>query len=146
MTEQTLVLLKPDTLQRNIVGEVLTYFEKGGLEIANIRWVQLAPVCLLDMHYKEHKGKPFLPGLIMFMRSGPIIAVAIEGEDAVRRVRSIVGDAKPQNAGLGTIRYELAWGRLRQDVPKNLVHASDSPAAAARELAIWFAEGYDIIE
>lgn len=138
MYERTLVLIKPDAVEECVVGEILTYFENVDLKITNMRWMSQAPLDTLAMHYIEHEGQPFLPNQLLFMRSGPVIAVVLAGEDAVSQARSLLGDKDPQKAAEGTIRYELAWRRYLADLPRNLVHASDSPESAERELGLWF--------
>jgi nucleoside-diphosphate kinase len=138
MLETTLILIKPDATKHDMVGQILGYFEHYGLKIVKIRSLDHAPVALLDLHYQEHKGKEFYRGLISFMLSGRMIAVVLEGKCAVHKARKIIGSAQPSEAHWGTIRYDLGWVKLRHTCPKNLVHASDSPAAAIREMALWF--------
>lgn len=139
MLERTLVLVKPDAVKRRLIGKVLSYFE-AELTIAELRvWSLVVPTSLLALHYKEHKGKPFYPALLQFMASGPLVAAIIRGDDAVRRVREIVGATDPVGAKRGTIRSDFGWvGHAWSKLPQNLVHASDSLESAQRELGLWF--------
>ena len=133
--ERTLVLLKPDALRRGLVGEIVGRFERKGLSLVGAKLVTVAPE-LAARHYAEHQGKPFYPGLVAHITSGPVLALAVEGRSAIAVVRLLVGATNPHNAAPGTIRGDLATG-----VTPNLVHASDSPASAERELALYFASG-----
>lgn len=139
MLERTLVLVKPDAVKRRLIGKVLSYFESE-LTIAELRvWSPAAPLSLLTLHYKEHKGKPFYLALLQFMASEPLVAAIIEGYDAVCRVREIVGATDPVGAKRGTIRSDFGWvGHRWSERPQNLVHASDSLDSAQRELGLWF--------
>jgi nucleoside-diphosphate kinase len=130
--ERTLVLVKPDGVRRGVVGEIVTRFERKGLKILAAKLVRVAPE-LAQRHYAEHQGKPFYPALIQHITSGPILAVALEGRSAISVVRLITGATNPQLAAPGTIRGDLGLG-----LTPNLVHASDSPESAARELALYF--------
>jgi nucleoside-diphosphate kinase len=138
MTERTLILIKPDAVKHNMVGQILGYFEHYGLKIVRIKGIGAASLPLLAEHYREHRDKDFYVPLLQFMRSGPMIAVVLEGKHAMHKARKIIGSAQPSEAHWGTIRYDLGWVKLRHTCPKNLVHASDSPAAAIREMALWF--------
>lgn len=139
MLEQTLILVKPDAVERRLTGKVLTYFEANDLKIVDLRVLSPAPLCLLALHYKEHEDKPFYHSLLHFMSSGPLVAAIIEGEDAVRRVREIIGAYDPAKAKPGTIRRDLGWvGNRWSELPRNLVHASDGLESAERELYLWF--------
>ncbi|MCI4364777.1 MAG: nucleoside-diphosphate kinase [Thermoplasmata archaeon] len=130
--ERTLVLVKPDGLRRGLVGGIVSRLEHKGLKIVAAKAVQLAPE-LAQRHYAEHEGKPFYPSLIQHITSGPVLALALEGRSAISVVRLLVGATNPQSAAPGTIRGDWALG-----ITANLVHASDSPESAARELALYF--------
>jgi nucleoside-diphosphate kinase len=134
--EETLVLVKPDGVARNLTGEILRRIEAKGYVLTDIRMVE-ADRALLAKHYAEHEGKPFYEPLVEFMESGPIVAVRIAGERVVEGFRSLAGTTDPTTAAPGTIRGDLGrdWGAK---VQQNLVHGSDSPASAERELALWF--------
>lgn len=130
--QTTLVLLKPGAIQRLLVGRLLTRFEDKGLRIAAIKMVRPS-TDMIRQHYAEHAGKPFVGDLCTFMTSAPVISVALQGLDAILVVRRMVGPTKGTEAPPGTIRGDFA-----QFKTFNLVHASDSPEAAARELNLWF--------
>ncbi|HHW50079.1 MAG TPA: nucleoside-diphosphate kinase [Pseudoclavibacter sp.] len=135
--EETLVLIKPDGVARGLTGEILARLERKGFVLADIRLVHPTRE-LLEQHYAEHQGKPFFPALVDFMASGPIVAIRLQGQRVIEGVRILTGSTNPATAAAGTIRGDLGrdWGT---DVQQNLVHASDSPESAARELALWFA-------
>ena len=135
--EETLVLLKPDAVARNLTGEILRRIEAKGYQLVDLRMMQ-ADRALLAAHYAEHEGKPFYEPLIEFMESGPVVAARVAGHRVIEGFRSLAGTTDPTTAAPGTIRGDFGrdWG-LR--VQQNLVHGSDSPESAARELAIWFA-------
>ncbi|MCQ9368344.1 nucleoside-diphosphate kinase [Brevibacterium sp. 50QC2O2] len=137
MTERTLVLVKPDGVRRGLVGEVLRRIETKGYTLADLRMVT-ATSEQLAAHYAEHEGKPFYAPLVEFMSSGPVVALIAEGEGVIPGFRSLAGATDPTAAAPGTIRGDLArdWGL---NVQQNIVHGSDSPEAAEREIAIWFA-------
>jgi nucleoside-diphosphate kinase len=130
--ERTLVLVKPDGVQRGLVGEILGRFERKGLKLIGLRllWV---PQEMAERHYAVHAGKHFYAGLVEFITSGPVAAMALAGPDAVAVVRRLVGQTMPNQADPGTIRGDLGVSGLR-----NLVHASDAPDTADAELALWF--------
>ncbi|MCX7522234.1 nucleoside-diphosphate kinase [Microbacterium sp. STN6] len=134
--EETLVLVKPDGVARSLTGEILRRIEAKGYQIVDIRMLQ-ADRELLARHYEEHQGKPFYEPLVEFMESGPIVAVRLAGDRVIEGFRSLAGTTDPTTAAPGTIRGDLArdWGLK---VQQNLVHGSDSPESAARELALWF--------
>lgn len=134
--EETLVLIKPDGVARNLTGEILRRIEAKGYQLVDVRLVQ-AEVDLLSQHYAEHEGKPFYEPLMDFMQSGPTVALRIAGNRAIEGFRSLAGTTDPTTAVPGTIRGDLGrdWGLA---VQQNLVHGSDSPESAARELALWF--------
>ncbi len=130
--ERTLVLIKPDGVKRGLVGEIVSRFERKGLKILAAKTLRVTPE-LAQRHYAEHQGKPFYPALIQHITSGPTLALALEGRSAIAVVRLITGATNPQTADPGTIRGDLALG-----LTANLLHASDSPESAARELALYF--------
>jgi nucleoside-diphosphate kinase len=131
--ERTLVIIKPDGVQRGLVGAILTRLESRGLKICGLKFVEVAPE-LAARHYAEHEGKPFYPGLLQYITSGPVVVACVEGSSAVQMVRNTVGATNPLNAAPGTIRADLAL-----DIGRNLIHASDAPETAERELTLWFA-------
>ncbi len=135
--EETLVLVKPDGVARQLTGEILRRIEAKGYEIVDLKMLT-APRDLLDAHYEEHQGKPFFEPLVDFMQSGPVVAVRVGGNAVIQGFRSLAGTTDPTTAAPGTIRGDLGrdWGLK---VQQNLVHGSDSPESAARELALWFA-------
>src|SRR4051812_40700044 len=130
--ERTLVLVKPDGVQRGLIGPILSRLEARGLKIAGLKLVQVSQK-LASRHYAEHEGKPFYPGLLAYITSGPVVVLCVEGTSAVQMVRNSVGATNPLNAAPGTIRGDLAL-----DIGRNLIHASDAPETAERELALWF--------
>lgn len=134
--EQTLVLIKPDGVARNLTGEIVRRIEAKGYQLVDVRLVQ-ADRELLAAHYAEHEGKPFYEPLIQFMESGPIVALRISGHRVIEGFRSLAGTTDPTTAAPGTIRGDLGrdWGL---SVQQNLVHGSDSVETATRELALWF--------
>ena len=135
MTERTLVILKPDAVQRGISGEILARFERRGLRIAAIRLVKVERL-LAEKHYEVHKGKFFYDDLVKMISASPVIAFVLEGPNAIAVVRSMVGATRPHEAAPGTIRGDYALVGLR-----NLVHASDAPETAGAEIKLWFADG-----
>ena len=130
--ERTLILLKPDTVERQLVGAVLSRFEQKGLKIAAMRMLQFTPE-LARKHYADHIGKPFYPGLETYITSGPVVAAILEGTEAVSVVRRMIGPTNGIEAPSGTIRGDFALSSRQ-----NLVHASDSTTAAEREISIFF--------
>lgn len=134
--EETLVLVKPDGVSRNLTGEILRRIEAKGYQLVDIKLVQASRE-LLAKHYEEHVGKPFYEPLVEFMESGPVVAIRLAGERVIEGFRSLAGTTDPTTAAPGTIRGDLGrdWGLK---VQQNLVHGSDSPESAARELALWF--------
>ena len=132
--ERTLVLVKPDAMQRGLAGEVISRLERRGLKIAAIRMLKVSPK-LAKQHYAEHVGKPFFDGLVEYICSSPIVAAVFEGHNAIAAVRQTFGATNPLNAAPGSIRadFGLQTGR-------NLVHASDSPASAKREIGLFFGD------
>jgi len=131
--ERTLVIVKPDGVQRWLVGPIVTRFEARGLKIVGLKLVQVSRE-LAERHYAEHEGKGFYPGLLKYITSGPVVVACVEGTSAVQMVRNVVGVTNPLNAAPGTIRADLAV-----DIGRNLIHASDAPETAQRELDLWFA-------
>jgi nucleoside-diphosphate kinase len=132
MMERTLVLVKPDAVQRGLAGEVISRLERRGLKIVGMKLMQVDEA-LARRHYAEHEGKPFLDGLLAFITSSPIVACVFEGPNAVELVRNTMGATDPQKAAPGTIRGDLAVF-----IQNNLIHGSDSPTSAAREIALFF--------
>jgi nucleoside-diphosphate kinase len=130
--ERTLVLIKPDAVRRGLAGEILRRFELRGLEIREARLLTVDRA-LAEEHYAEHAEKPFYGELVEFITSGPTLALVLEGEGAIATVRTTMGATNPADAGPGTIRGDLALS-----MPDNLVHGSDSPESAAREISLWF--------
>ena len=132
--EQTLVLIKPDALERKLAGEILARFERRGLEIRAAKLVTVDRA-LAQEHYAEHLEKPFFGELVQFITSGPTLALVLEGESAISVVRTTMGATNPTDAEPGTIRGDLALA-----MPNNLVHGSDSALSAQREIALWFGD------
>ena len=135
MTERSLVLIKPDGVQRLLVGRVIARFEDRGLKLAGLKLVAVSRE-LAERHYAIHREKPFFAGLVAFITSSPLVAMALEGPNAISVVRSMVGATRPWEAAPGTIRGDFAL-----EVSQNLIHASDAPETAAAELDLWFPEG-----
>jgi len=137
--EETLVIVKPDGVARGLTGEILRRIEAKGYSLVDIRMLQ-ADRELLAAHYAEHEGKPFYEPLVEFMQSGPVVAMRIAGNRVIEGFRALAGTTDPTSAAPGTIRGDLGrdWGLK---VQQNLVHGSDSPESAARELALWFPVG-----
>lgn len=132
MTEQTFVLIKPDAVERNLIGKILSEYERNGLEVVEMKLLN-ATNEIAEEHYSEHMGKPFFNNLLEYITSGPLVALVLEGEDAVSRVRALNGATNPKDAVDNTIRalYGIS-------LSNNTVHSSDSPESAKREIAIWF--------
>ena len=133
--DRTLVLVKPDGVQRGLIGEIISRLERRGLKIVGMKLMQVSGE-LANRHYGEHEGKPFFAGLVGFITSGPIVAMAIEGNNVVGLVRTTVGATNPADSAPGTIR-----GDLGVDIGRNLIHGSDSDESAKRELSLFFTEG-----
>lgn len=136
-TERTLVLVKPDGVARGLTGEVLARIEAKGYRLVELRLLH-AERSVLEQHYAEHEGKPFYEPLVEFMLSGPVVAAVVEGHRVIEGFRSLAGATEPTTAAPGTIRGDLGrdWGST---VQQNIVHGSDSPESAEREIGIWFA-------
>lgn len=138
--ERTLVLLKPDAVQRGLIGRILTRFEEKGLKIVGMKLRQF-PTALLEKHYAVHKERPFYRNLVNYMGSGPVVAVALEGKGAIEVVRKLMGKTNSAQAEPGTIR-----GDFGMSFSNNLVHGSDGPESAASELALFFGEAGELCE
>ena len=132
MTERTLVLIKPDAVRRGLIGEVIGRFERKGLTV-DAMVLRGMDAALADQHYAEHLDKPFYPPLKEFMTGGPLVAMIVSGDQAVDVVRTLTGATDGRKAAPGTIRGDLSLSNR-----ENLVHASDSPDSAKREIALWF--------
>ena len=130
--ERSLVLVKPDGVQRGLIGEVIARFERRGLRLAGAKFMQVSTE-LAQAHYAEHVGKPFYDGLISYITSAPVMAMVWEGPNAVAAIRQTVGSTKPVESAPGTIRHDFAL-----EVGRNLIHASDKPETGVREVSLWF--------
>lgn len=130
--EKTFIMLKPDAVQRNLIGEILCRFEKKGLKPVALKMMEISRE-IAEKHYGEHKGKPFFDDLVSFITSGPVVAMVWKGKGAIQVARKMMGDTDPQKAPPGTIRgdYGLFTGN-------NIVHGSDSPESAVREISLFF--------
>ena len=137
--ERTLVLVKPDGVQRALVGDIVGRFERRGLHLVGMRML-LMDRALAERHYAEHVGKPFFEGLVRFITAAPVVAMVWEGPDAVALVRSVMGATDPKNSAPGTIRGDLAVA-----IGANVVHGSDSPGRAVEEIALFFEPG-DVVD
>ncbi|MDQ3669695.1 MAG: nucleoside-diphosphate kinase [Actinomycetota bacterium] len=134
MAERTLVLIKPDAVERRLAGEILARLEQRGLSLRAAKLVRVDPA-LAERHYGEHAEKPFFGELVEFITSAPTLALVVEGESAISVVRTTIGATNPVDAAPGTIRGDLALA-----MPDNLVHGSDSAESAEREIALWFSD------
>lgn len=130
--ERTFVMLKPDAVQRGLMGEILARIEAKGFKPVAMKFMRI-PKELAERHYGEHKGKPFFPGLIEYMTSGPVLVMVWEGENIIAAMRTMMGATNPQNATVGTIRGDYA-----QQTGRNLIHGSDGPESARREIELFF--------
>lgn len=130
--ERTYVMVKPDGVQRNLVGEIVARYEKKGYKLAAMKLIRLTKE-MAETHYAEHAGKGFFAGLVEYITSGPVVAMVLEGQDVVAGIRAMNGATNPANAASGTIRGDMAI-----EVGRNVVHASDSVESAAREIGIYF--------
>ena len=133
--EQTLIIVKPDGVQRGLVGEVLARFERRGLKLVGLRLMQIDRA-LAERHYAVHQGKPFYEGLVNYITSGPVVVAAVEGPDAIAVVRRVVGATRSNEAAPGTIRGDFAL-----TVDRNIIHASDAPDTAMFEVGLYFQPG-----
>jgi nucleoside-diphosphate kinase len=136
--ERTLILLKPDAVQRGLAGEILQRLERRGLRVAGLK-LMLIDTATAKKHYAEHEGKPFYQGLIDYITSGPVVAAVLEGTRAIDIVRKTMGKTNPADAEPGTIRGDLAL-----EMGRNLIHGSDGPESAQREIALFF--GTDLLD
>ncbi|MDD6793933.1 MAG: nucleoside-diphosphate kinase [Clostridiaceae bacterium] len=134
MVEKSLVLIKPDGVERNIIGNIISCYEDNGLKVKALKMMK-ATEEIASKHYAQHQGKDFYDELIGFITRSPLVAIILEGEDAVKRVRGINGATDPKDAFEGSIRYRYAKSKT-----ENVVHASDSPEKAEDEIALWFSE------
>lgn len=130
--EKTFVLVKPDGVQRGLIGEVIARLERRGLRLVGAKFLQVSQE-LAEMHYAIHKGKPFYAGLIAYITSAPVMAMVWEGPNAVAAVRQTMGATRPTEAAPGTLRHDFAL-----EIGRNLTHASDSPENGEKEVALWF--------
>lgn len=137
--ERSLVIIKPDGVQRGLVGDIISRLERRGLRLAALKFMAV-PTSLAEQHYSVHQGKPFYEGLIKYITSAPVVVMAWEGVKVVEAVRQTVGATNPTAAAPGTIRADYGI-----DIGRNLIHASDSAATAAYELGLWFQAG-EIVE
>jgi len=130
--ERTLIIIKPDAMQRGLAGQLLARFEQRGLKIVGLKLIRIDQA-LANRHYGEHQGKPFFEGLVSFITSSPVIVGVLEGTNAVQAVRNTMGPTNPTTAGPGTIRGDLAL-----ELGRNMVHGSDSVESADREISLFF--------
>jgi len=130
--ERTFLAVKPDGVQRGLVGEIIRRFEQKGFKLVGLKLMQL-PRETAERHYGEHQGKPFFNGLVDFITSGPIVAMAWEGKNVIATARAMMGATNPANAASGTVRGDFA-----SDIGRNIIHGSDAPESAERELGIFF--------
>ena len=133
--ETTLVLVKPDGMRRRLAGEIIVRLERRGLELRAARLLKVSKA-MGRQHYAEHRGKPFFPGLVDFISSGPVLALAVSGESAISVVRTMMGATNPLDSAPGTLRGDYAL-----ELEENIVHGSDSKTSARRELALFFPDG-----
>jgi nucleoside-diphosphate kinase len=132
--ERTFIALKPDAVQRGLTGEIIGRFERKGFKLIGLKLMNVSRE-LAETHYGEHKGKPFFPGLVDFITSGPIVAMVWEGANVIATARAMMGATNPANATPGTIRGDFAV-----ETGRNVIHGSDSPASAEREIGLFFQE------
>lgn len=130
--EKSLVLIKPDAVEKNLIGKIISHYENEGLKVIELRMEKISKE-VAALHYNEHKGKPFYEGLIKFIIRNPLCALVIEGENAIEKIRKINGSTNPENAEEGTIRKLYALNNR-----ENCVHSSDSIESANREIKVWF--------
>ena len=134
MIQKSFVMMKPDAVQRRLMGKILSRFEEKGLQIVAVKLMQIDEE-LAKTHYGEHAEKPFFPGLVEYITSSPALAMVIEGEEAITTIRKLVGATNPLEADLGTIR-----GDFGMNTGRNIIHASDAPESAEREISLFFNE------
>ena len=130
--ERTFVMIKPDGVQRRLIGKVIQRIEEAGLKVVAMKFLKVSKQ-LAEKHYEVHKGKPFYEGLIKYITSGPVVAMVVEGMNAIERIRILVGATDPQKANPGTIRGDFA-----QHIGRNIIHASDAKETAEKEIKLWF--------
>lgn len=130
--QRTFVAIKPDGVQRGLIGEIVSRFERRGLKLVGMKFMQVTKE-LAETHYGEHKGKPFFDGLVGFITSGPVVAMVWEGKDAIALARNTIGATNPSASAPGTIRGDFAI-----EIGRNIVHGSDGPESAKREIGIFF--------
>lgn len=130
--ERTYLMVKPDGVQRNLAGEIISRFEKRGFKIIGLKMLQISRATA-EKHYGEHAGKPFFAGLVDFITSGPVVAMVLEGSGVINAAREMMGATNPLKAAPGTIR-----GSYGIDMGRNVIHGSDSPESAAREISLFF--------
>jgi len=135
VSETTLVLIKPGGVARNLIGEITGRIEARNLKVVGLKLMN-APRATVEAHYDEHRERPFFSGVVDYLTSGPVVAMAVRGDNAVKAIRAMMGATNPLEAAPGTIRGDLAL-----TIDDNLTHSSSDPEAAARELALWFSEG-----
>ncbi len=133
--EKTFIMVKPDGVQRGVVGDIVSRFENRGMKLVGAKLMQVSTQ-LAEQHYAEHKERPFFGDLVKFITSSPVFAMVWEGENAIATARGMMGKTNPAEAAPGTIRGDLAL-----TIGMNIVHGSDSPESAAREIGLWFPEG-----
>lgn len=133
--ERTFIMIKPDGVQRGLVGEIISRFEHRGLKLVAMQFVHVSQA-LAEAHYAVHKERSFYPGLISYITSGPVVAMVWEGPNAIQAVRQTMGATRPTEAAPGTVRHDFAL-----EVGRNLTHASDGPETAIAEIALWFDPG-----
>ncbi|HEX2015501.1 MAG TPA: nucleoside-diphosphate kinase [Solirubrobacteraceae bacterium] len=134
IVQRTLILVKPDAFARNLTGEIIRRFERKGLALVALRLLTMTRE-LAERHYAEHEGKPFFGELVDFITSGPLVAMVLEGEEAIRAARQVIGATNPLEAATGSIRGDFAV-----QTGQNMVHGSDAPESAEREIALFFGE------
>lgn len=132
--ERTFAMVKPDGVRRGLVGEIISRFEKRGIKVVALKLMQMTPE-MAEEHYAEHKGKPFFPSVVEFITSGPVAAMVLEGENVVSAVRTMMGATDPKDSAPGTIRSDYAL-----TMSENIIHGSDSPDSASREIGLFFSE------
>ena len=131
---RTFAMVKPDGVEKGLVGEIISRFEKKGLKMVALKIMKITPE-LAEKHYGEHKGKPFFADLVNFITSGPVAAMVLEGENVIPTVRTMMGATNPQDAAPGTVRGDFAL-----TIDENIIHGSDSPESAMREIGLFFKE------
>ena len=132
--QRTFAMVKPDGVRRGLVGEIISRFEKRGIKVVALKLMQMTPE-MAEEHYAEHKGKPFFPSVVEFITSGPVAAMVLEGENVVSIVRTMMGATDPKDSAPGTIRSDYAL-----TMSENIIHGSDSPDSASREIGLFFSE------